>query len=84
MVTFDDDGLHYRRYSNVIFALEHVKVAVFAVNWTMYSYVNRFVFVAFLLMAYAHQPYRMHNLYLLNNPSTLNLELVYPVNNDMD
>lgn len=51
---------------------------VSAVNWMMCSCVNRYVFVVFLLK-YVRQPYQMHNLCLLNNPSMLNSVLIYPV-----
>lgn len=82
MATFDDDGHHCQRYSSVI-SLGHVIVEVFAVNWMMYSYGIRFVSVVSHPMVYAiHQPYQMHSLYLLSNPSTLNLVLIYPVTID--
>lgn len=82
MVTFDDGDHHCRHYSSVI-SLGHVIVEVFAVNWMMYSYGIRFVFVAFRPMEYAiHQPCQMHSLYLLSNPSMLSSVLIYPATID--
>lgn len=77
------DGDFHFPYCNNVVSLGHVIMVVFAVNWTMYSFANRYVSVvavAFPPMAYDdHRPYRMHNLYLLNNLSMLNLVLIYPV-----